>query len=86
MDVLMGLVGFATDAKKSQDGMSETMGLGHWVIVSPQEGKVETLLDLEKAQKWMQDLEEILSTGKCSPSLAGKFAGRFSGAVTMQND
>ena len=75
MDVLLELLGFATDTKKSQDDMGEMVGLGHWVMVSPHEGKVETRLDSEKTERLSVDLKEILRTGKCSASLAGKFAG-----------
>ena len=86
MDRLMKLVGFTNDDKKSEDDCSEMMGLGHWLRVSMSDGCVETRLDQEKAERWLEDLKEIIMTGKCSPALAGKFAGRFSWVVTMQND
>ena len=86
MDKLMKLVGFTNDDKKSGDDCSEMMGLGHWVLVSLNSGCVETRLDQEKAVRWLEDLKEMMMTGKCPPAFAGKFAGRFSWAVTMQND
>ena len=86
MDVLVELIGVATDAKKSQDDRSEMMALAHLVIVSPKEGKAETRLDGEKADRWSLDFKEALRSGRCSESLVGKFAGRFSWAVTMQHD
>ena len=86
MDKLMELVGFANDEKKSKDNCRSMVALGHFVTVSFAKRKIETRLEEEKALRWMVDLEEIKSTGICSPALAGKFAGRFPWAVTMQND
>ena len=62
------------------------MRLGHWLLVSFQQGKVETRLDQDKACRWLEELMEIFRTKRCSPALASKFAGRFSWAATMQND
>ena len=86
MDKLMKLVGFTNDDKKSEDNRSEMLGLGHWLFVSVLHGNVETRLDQEKAIRWLADPKEIVKTRRCSPALARKFAGRFSWAVTMQND
>ena len=46
---------------------------------------METRLDNEKAERWSLDPTDFLGTGTCSAALAGKFAGRFPWAVTMQN-
>ena len=78
MDELMRLIGMSNDDKKSEDDSSEMMGLGHWLLVSFQQGKVETRLDQDKASRWSEDLMEVLRTERCSPALASKFAGRFS--------
>ena len=86
MDELMALIGMTNDDKKCEDDCSEMMGLGHWLLVSFQQGKVETRLDQDKACRWLEDLMEILRTEMCSPALASKFAGRFPWAATMQND
>ena len=61
------------------------LGLGHWVIVSPSGGPLVTRLDQEKAARWHVNPDEIMKTGQCPAALAGKFAGKFSWAVTMQN-
>ena len=84
MDKLMKLVGFTNDDMKSEDNRSEMLGLGQWLFVSVLHGKVETRLDQEKAIRWLEDHKEIVKTGKCPPALAGKLAGRFSWAATMQ--
>ena len=62
------------------------LGLGHWVMVPPRNGTVETRLDNEKTERWSLDLKEDMRTGRCSALLASKFAGRFSCAVTVQNN
>ena len=86
MDVLMDVIGLATDPKKSDDHGLNMLGLGHWVIVSPSDGTVKTRFDEEKAARWHADLKELMKTGQCPAALAGKFAGRFSCAVTVQHD
>ena len=74
---------FITDPAKDADREALLVILGAKVFYSFAEAWVASTIDDHKAEKWLLELEEIISQHKCDPDKAGKCAGRFSWACTV---
>ena len=86
MDVMMVLLGFEVDHKKSQDDVDEMVVLGHCVSLNDKRQFAVLRVEHNKALPWRHTLDWILDIGRCPPSLAGKFAGRFNWTCAVQVD
>ena len=81
--MICALTGFITDPAKDADREAQLVILGAKVFYSFAEAWVASTIDDHKAEKWLLELEEIISQHKCDPDKAGRCAGRFSWACTI---